>query len=62
MRVGGKDAEHDVGAGELLHAFEVRGLADISYGDYHEKQPISACVSGGLTCSEFTRAFYLDWQ
>lgn len=54
----GEDAERDVGAGELLHAFEVRGLADISYGDYHEKQPISACVSGGLTCSEFTQEHF----
>lgn len=56
--MGGEDAECDVGAGELLHAFEVRGLADISYGDYHEKQPISACVSGGLTCSEFTQEHF----
>lgn len=34
--MGGKDAERDIGAGELLHAFEVRVLADISCGDCHE--------------------------
>lgn len=56
--MGGKDAERDIGAGELLHAFEVRGLADISCGNYHEKQPISACVSGGLTCSEFIQEHF----
>lgn len=61
--MGGEDAERDVGAGELLHAFEVRGPADISYGDYHEKQPISACVSGGAHLFRIhSRAFYLDWQ
>lgn len=54
----GKDTRHDVRAGELLHAFEVRGLADISYGDCQEKQPISACVSGGLICSEFIQEHF----
>lgn len=34
--MGGKDAERDIGAGELLNAFEVRVLADISCGDCHE--------------------------